>query len=447
MGYKDRAKTRAKVLAQGDNFKLREGENFVRILPTPESAEGAEDDVFYEVLMHNDIGAEKRFMRCGKDAHDPTLGDCYICDVVVPRLIANGNQETAKKLKPRWSGVVQALHMAEDNNVTGPHFWMVGGKLGKNLLMLLGQSNRDYASIKHGYWIYVNRTGSGLLTEYSAPIPDQDPIAVSQKYADILKPFEQLTELPVYSEQGQKDAWLGNRDAGQEKAQSPSSRRAGVMDEDEAPAPRSTRRAAVVDDDDTPAPRKPAPTLTKTKTKPVQPDSEEAVEEEPVSEGPTREDILASPPLKARDPITGDKRYKVEIEDGKFVAMTADGKPSPKGLSEGEEPTKPGKLWLKEHPAPVEDEVEESEDYEESEEPVERPTRGAKPSKPAVEPEEADDLPPRSTKGKASTQAKLPLDDDDPPVSKAKTATKAGTSKPKAAAAVVDDDEDPFGED
>jgi hypothetical protein len=82
--------------------------------------------------------------------------------------------------------------------------------------------------------------------------------------------------------------------------------------------------------------------------------------------------------------------------------MTADGRKSPKGLAEGERPSKPSKAYLKEFPEPVEEEeeveeVEEEVEEEEEPAPVKKTAAKSVASKPklaskAAEPEEDDGL-------------------------------------------------------
>jgi hypothetical protein len=416
-GYKERAKQRHQVLAAGDNFKLKDGENFIRVLPTPESSDGAEDDVVFEVFMHNDVGPDKRFLACGHDPVERDKGECYICDVIIPSLISKGHGETAKKLKGKWQGIFQVLHQGADQKVTGPHVWSVGGKLGRNILMMLGQGNRDYASITRGYWIFINRTGTGLLTEYSAPIPDDEPSAVAAKYGTILKPFNQLTELPMYSEQACKDAFYGRREDGADRPQSPS-RRAGVLEEDAAadtPPARSARRSApAADPEDDPEPVKPKTKVTTARTKAAEPEPEpEVADEEPEAE--VQPAITTYPRLKSRCAKCGDKRH--QTPDGNLCPSGHSGPP----LAEGVRPTSPSKSYLKEFPEPeaADEEPEHAEDDHAS---VTRPAASKPaPRRPPVEPEDAA-APPAAKAGSkgASRQASLPLgepepaDDDDP---------------------------------
>lgn len=261
--YKDRAKKRSKVVAaESDRFKLHVEDNFIRVLPTPPSGEDTEDDTFTEVRMHSDIGPDGRFLRCGRSAYDPTEGSCYTCDKKIPQLIAAGHGETAKKAKSKWNLCLQVAAGEEtDEGIkpTGPHFYMVGGKLGKALLSTLSSSKRDYADPLKGYWFTINRQGEGLNTTYGSPIPDEESSKIPKRFVEVLKPFNQLAEMPQYSEQDHKDAWRGIKRS--DAAAAGPGRRAGVLadddDEDEVEAPpvrKPVKRAAVVEDEEDEAP-------------------------------------------------------------------------------------------------------------------------------------------------------------------------------------------------
>jgi hypothetical protein len=329
MGFKERAKQRAKALAAGDRFKLKEDENFLRILPTPESEDGAEDDVCYEIAMHSDLGPEgKGFQACGHPVATPDEGTCYACDKYIPRLLAQGNSETAKEIRAKPLQVFQVLAVEEQdgkNRYTGPHFWMVGGAVGRNLLVLLGSGKRDITDPVKGYTFSITRTGSGKDTRYSAPILDEEPSKIPSKYVEMLKPFLSLTELPVYSEQAMKDAIKGVK-SGASAPTSPS-RRAGVLDEDEDQdeTPKSKkRRPEPEEDEDAPVVK-----VKTAKTKPApdpEPDEDEDEDEAPVT---TKAKTLVTVSKAAEEPTKPASGKKGKQESLDFEDETPKGKKKP----------------------------------------------------------------------------------------------------------------------
>jgi hypothetical protein len=408
--YKLRAQQRSKVVAAGDRFKLREDENFIRVLPTPAGADG-EDAVFAEIYMHSDVGPDSKYVRCGKDAVTKD-GDCWICDHLIPRLTLNGNSESAGKLRPRWSLVLQVLALDTDNRPTGPHFWAVSGNLGKDIFYLLAKGKRDYASATRGYFFSVTRTGQGLKTKYSAPIPDDEPSQIKSKYVEMLKPFEQLTELSRYSEKVQKSAWSGDKGQDAESPSSPSSRRGrgGVLDDaDETP-----RRRVVHDDDE-------APAAWPGKNR-AAPDDEDEAPTPRKHQQQADEDEDAPTPRKRQQSASDDEPEDTPVRVRKARAAVAD--EGADAAEDAPEPRRPVQNVRVSRSQAVGPEVDET------------PVRSSKPKQQAVEPEDADeDLPPapRSTRQAAAQE----------PVRAPAKAAKKTAAPPED----LEDDDNPFGDD
>src|SRR5579864_3254497 len=86
--YKSRARKRAQEMGSSIWYKLKEGTNTFRLLPTPG------DDPWLEYALHRDVGPKKQAVRCGKDPVTDK-GECWLCDVKIPALQAKGQKKSA----------------------------------------------------------------------------------------------------------------------------------------------------------------------------------------------------------------------------------------------------------------------------------------------------------------------------------------------------------------
>jgi hypothetical protein len=207
--YKERARQRKKARQQSVWFKLVEGENTFRILPTQEGADvETSPSRFIEYAVHRDVGPKKIQVRCGKDLNGE--GECWLCDIKIEKLKDSGNDARAAALMPKDVFLVQVARVDEDGNFTGPFLMTPSKTLADGILGLLGARNKDYADPKKGRNITVERTGTGRNdTRYGALMVDEDPTAVPVEILKKLKPFDELKEIPRYSEGAQKAAYQG----------------------------------------------------------------------------------------------------------------------------------------------------------------------------------------------------------------------------------------------
>lgn len=204
----NRLKKSMKNKRQKGSFKLSEGPNTIRVLPTPESS--TTPALYYEYLVHRDVGPKKRLQVCGKTMAGK--GKDWLCDKKIPDLLERGKDQTAANLKPKEQMVVQVAVIDDDGEWTGPFIWYVPtGKeksLSYRILQLLSSKKRDYADAKRGYNFTIERTGTGQTdTRYGSPEPDDESSKVPKSILAKLKPFSEV--LTPYSELDQKAAWLG----------------------------------------------------------------------------------------------------------------------------------------------------------------------------------------------------------------------------------------------
>lgn len=191
-----------------DSFKLEPGDNCIRVLKTPKGKKSTA--VVFEFAVHNEVGPEKKWLRCG--IHPTTKkGKDFLCDTAIPRLEKKNKETRAAKLAPQTKVVVQVAKISESGKWTGPHLWYPSGKTATELLTSILQSKkRDYVNHEKGYNLNIHRTGSGFKdTRYGAIIPDDERSKVPQRILDKLVPFDELKSIPAYDETRQKKAYYG----------------------------------------------------------------------------------------------------------------------------------------------------------------------------------------------------------------------------------------------
>jgi hypothetical protein len=231
------ARKRAEQRQQSSWYKLKEGDNCFRILPTPPS-----DDVqtnWFEYAVHREVGPKKTTVRCGID---PVSGEgqCWICDKLIPHLKAKKLEQRATALAPRANVLIQVAKVDENGKMTGPYLFTPAKTLADQLLAsIFGSRKRSYIDPVRGYNINVSRTGTGRLdTKYGMLEPDQDSTAVPKTLLAKVQPFSELKEVPVYSQAKQQAAYSG-KDVAEEPEQ----------DEEEPPR-RRARVAAPVEEEE-----------------------------------------------------------------------------------------------------------------------------------------------------------------------------------------------------
>lgn len=189
-------------------FKLPDGETIFRVFP---NALGMEDHADFECYyIHADVGPDKRYVRCGKDA-STNEGSCWICDYLLPKMYQSKNPATrqaAQKMEKKDCFAVQIIYK---DNITGewrgPVVYDTSVGVMKSLLQLF-QSSRRYTHPVKGYNLTILKSGQGLKTRYSGITADATPTPVPKALWAKLKPFDQL--LPEYSEAKQKANYYGH---------------------------------------------------------------------------------------------------------------------------------------------------------------------------------------------------------------------------------------------
>lgn len=384
--YKERARRRAQERQISIWWKLKEGDNTFRVLPTPETPEPEEGadkkernaykrrktpSVFIEYNVHRNVGPRKQQVRCGhaptQDMHDQ---ECWICDVQIPKLEAKGQDTRAKLLAPEPVLAMQIAQVSEEGEFTGPFIFTPAKTVGDQILAtVLGSKKRDYVDPKKGFNLTISRTGTGFKdTRYGMVEPDTDPSEVPSKMIGKLKPFSDLKELPVYSEEAQKAAYFGRE---LDEADTDDE------DEDEDLAP---RRGRDVEDDDGDE-----ELVSKPRKKPVVKDEDEDEEENaPKPKKKSSRVIDDEDEQEAEDEAPKPKKKKPAVEDDDEL----DDIESDKDIEpdEDDEPPKKKKKVVVEDPEDVPD-LEDDED--------EAPVKKKGKKEVEEEPEEEEDEPPK----------------------------------------------------
>jgi hypothetical protein len=403
--WRAEAGRRFKEKQQKGRFKLAEGENTIRIL-CYEDKKGRRR-VFFEYRVHREVGPNKRFVRCGTNVHGE--GECWLCDEKIPALANSddaGKQKRAELLAAKEQFVVQVATVDTDTGkMNGPFLWTVptGGarSLAARLLGVLKSTKRDYVDPEEGYNLTIERTGMGKTdTNYSQPIPDEEPSKVPSRILAAVKPFGQL--IPAYSEEQQKAAYFGRDEREEaeeaEEEETKPKRRAAAEDEDEnggedEDRPRSKKKPRADDDEEAVAEEDDEAPRSK-KKKPVAEDDEETTVED--------EDEPASKRKKKR-PVDEDEDAESEPEEDEEERPKPKKKARP--ADEDEEPVADeDEPAPKKKKKPVADE-DEPEPEEEAEDEDEKPSK--KKDKKHVEEE------PDEEERPAKKKKPRPADDDE----------------------------------
>src|SRR5579863_3591858 len=104
--WKDSTQRKVKESLLKGKFKLVEGKNIFRILPTYEAYQEenySKYRPYFEYLSHKNVGPKNHIVRCGKDI-DSREGECWLCDEIIERYLKSGKsakKAIAKKLQPQ----------------------------------------------------------------------------------------------------------------------------------------------------------------------------------------------------------------------------------------------------------------------------------------------------------------------------------------------------------
>ncbi len=257
--YKAQARKRAAEMKSNIWFKLAEGDNLFRILPTPESKKT--QGLWDEYNVHRDVGPKKVSVRCGKNMEGD--GDCWLCDVTIPKLRKKGKEGRAAALEAKSVFVCQVAKVTMTDEDTakysGPYLFSPSkGVAAQILSTVIGSKKRVYEDPKKGYNITLSRTGTGKNdTRYGILEADAEPSAVPSDLIKKLKPFSEINEIPLYDEAKQKAAYSGVdavEDDDDDEDEDDVDTASEDDDEDEKPAKKgkakSKKKPAADDDDD-----------------------------------------------------------------------------------------------------------------------------------------------------------------------------------------------------
>jgi len=209
----DRASRLEKELGSKRFWTAPVGDFTIRVLPTPANKKG-DDDLFLEYFMHENVGKEKRFLRCGKDASGK--GKCYLCDKVIPKLRSAGKDQRAAALEPKPKVAVQIAVVSKDGSMDGPHMWLPNKKVQRGLVAkVFNNRKRDLTDPKKGRNLGYKRVGTGQKdTDYFGPDVDDEGTPVPKDIMKKLVAFEDAKKngnliFYKYSEEDQKKAYEG----------------------------------------------------------------------------------------------------------------------------------------------------------------------------------------------------------------------------------------------
>ena len=299
--WKNDLKKKGKEWGASNTFKPHEDENTIRILPNLEGSfvkKGADMMSPVEVYMaHPNVGKDKRFLRCGKDLDGD--GKCWLCDVKIPDLEGREKESLrvkADEMKPVRQLVAQVAWKEEDK-WQGPKPWYlkVGKKaLGNRLLAFITSATRDYDDPINGYNLVLERTGSGMATDYG---PLQAEEEASKVPSSILGKLKKLDELvPEYSKTTQENIYFGR--------------------EEEAPPDEDKETTTADDDTDAPPDNDEGDDPPKKKKKPA--DDDDGEDAPPKKKKPAEYDLGDDddiPPKKKEKPVDDDTDSKSDDSD------------------------------------------------------------------------------------------------------------------------------------
>jgi hypothetical protein len=231
---RERAERLEKSLGSGKFWKAPVGKFTIRVLPTPANKKG-EDDQFLEYNVHDKVGKDKRFLRCGKNSEGK--GKCWLCDVIIPKLRKAGKDSRAAALEPLPKVAVQIAVVAEDGSMDGPHMWLPNKKVQRGLAAkVFNNTKKDPADEKKGRNLEYKRVGTGMKdTDYFGPDMDDEPTRVPKEIMKALRPFEEAKKggnllIAKYSEDDQKKAYLGEDADSSSESESASKSSSGSED-------------------------------------------------------------------------------------------------------------------------------------------------------------------------------------------------------------------------
>lgn len=201
-------------------MRLNEGNNCIRILPDKKdivNGNGVPTSKyapFREYYVHYQVRGDT--YACGRNLEGK--GKCWLCEEIIP-MLRKSNLEDAKEAARRMARkkvfLVQACRYENGKFSSQPAEFSVptgrGGawkqkSLAERVLRMLINSNRkDYLDPIQGYNLIIERSGTGLKSQYPSIGGDESPTRVPKA---ILRKMVDLDALvPVYDEDAQWHAY------------------------------------------------------------------------------------------------------------------------------------------------------------------------------------------------------------------------------------------------
>ncbi len=219
MSWKDKLTKTKKRLARKKAFKMEEGKNTIRLLPSRNAVLQAKKDRNWDdalgahapylvFLAHRDVGPEKRFVRSGKDPDGG--GDCWLTDVVIPALLKSKNSSdraAGQAMVPQEQFCVQVSTMDRDGEWTDPAVWYVPRSLQDQVMDLLLSTHCQYDHPSKGKNLHVTRTGTQMQTRYGAVQLDHEPskfptalLSGLISWSDVVKDYSEADQREAFGD-------------------------------------------------------------------------------------------------------------------------------------------------------------------------------------------------------------------------------------------------------
>jgi hypothetical protein len=252
MAYKlniDKADEVAQALEGGGNYwAVAEGRNRIRILP-PWSEEAAEAGrYFFETAFHYGIGPDDRTMPCPLAAG--VRDTCFLCSLAnsLKKSSDEDDQAEAKDLFPKRKYLMNIVDIAHPEK--GVQVWSAGVKAMRQVhYYVRDREYGDITDLEDGYDLIVEKTGSGINTEYfvkaakrSSSFPSDELVQKNPLLADIDKEGA-LTDLATFLDYP-SDAEMQSVYEGTGKATAKAAEEDEEEEEEEAPRRTSLRHLA-----------------------------------------------------------------------------------------------------------------------------------------------------------------------------------------------------------
>lgn len=242
----DKADEVAQDLEQGGNYWVpAEGRNRIRIMPPWAEDAANAGRYFFETAFHYGIGPDERTMPCPLVAK--VRETCYLCGLAssLKKSSDEDDQAEAKDLFPKRKYLLNVVDLAHPEK--GVQVWAAGVKAMRQVhYYVRDREYGDITDLDDGYDLIVEKTGSGLNTEYfvkaakrSSAFPSEDLQDKNPLLADVGEEGN-LTDLATFLDYA-SDAEMKATYEGTGKADSKAA--AEEEEEEEEPRRAPSRRA------------------------------------------------------------------------------------------------------------------------------------------------------------------------------------------------------------